>query len=42
MIYLPERRWSANAVATAAEYFVMLMVTIVTAVGLLRFLGLVG
>lgn len=42
MSHLIEKRLSANAVATAAEYFVMLTVTLVTVVGLLRFLGLVG
>jgi len=37
--YLIERR--LNTMATAAEYLVMFTVTIVTAVGLLRFVGLV-
>jgi len=36
------RRLSLDRVAEAAEYLVMFTVTLVTVVGVLRFIGLVG
>jgi hypothetical protein len=36
------KEWSQNAVVDIAEYAVALAITLVTMVGLLRFLGLVG
>ncbi len=37
-----EKEWTPSAVVDIAEYAVVLAITLVTMVGLLRFLGFVG
>lgn len=42
MAHVAEQKWSPSIAAEIAEYAVMSVVTLVTVVGLLRFIGLLA